>query len=94
MLIVSRYTIGQNQSVGLLFNAREMLYVKAGGSDSTSADYFRFYWRMANKDENKCVKVPGTFTFANFCLPIAPEPLTNKVLSCLMPGILFFFYLK
>jgi hypothetical protein len=53
---------------------------------------------MATKDDNKCVKVPGTFTNANFCLPIATEPLTNKVLSCLMSGmqtknssILFYF---
>ena len=83
---LSRYTISQTQSPGVFFNAKEMLYVKSGGSDSTSLDYFRLFWRLATKDENKCVKVPGTFSLNNFALPIAPEPFTNLVLSCLMPG--------
>lgn len=63
-----------------------MVHVKSGGSDSTSMDYFRLFWRLATKDNTKCVKVPGTFAPANFALPIAPERFTNTVLSCLMSG--------
>eukprot|EP01114_Cavostelium_apophysatum_P012208 TRINITY_DN270_c0_g1_i4.p1 TRINITY_DN270_c0_g1~~TRINITY_DN270_c0_g1_i4.p1 ORF type:complete len:1841 (+),score=636.84 TRINITY_DN270_c0_g1_i4:878-6400(+) len=82
------YSIGSNQSVGLLFNAKESLYVVSGGAESTSFDYFRLFWRLAKKDENNAVIVPGTFHKANTALPIAPEPLTNLVLSNLMPGLL------
>jgi hypothetical protein len=35
------YTIATNQSMGLLFNAKEQLYVISGGYESTSFDYFR-----------------------------------------------------
>lgn len=49
----------------------------------------RLYWRLAKKDKDTNeVKVPGTFHPANTALPIAPEPLTNLVLSNLMPGLL------
>ena len=84
------YTIATNQSMGLLFNAKEQLYVISGGFESTSFDYFRLYWRLAKNRDNdtKEVLVPGTFHKANCAIPIAPDPLTNLVLSNLMPGLL------
>jgi hypothetical protein len=50
----------------------------------------RLYWRLAKNRDNdtKEVLVPGTFYKANCAIPIAPEPLTNYVLSNLMPGLL------
>ena len=84
------YKINVEQSIGLLFNAKELLYVQSGGNDATSFDYFRLFWRLENKkgNNNGFVTVPGTFSSANFALPMAPEPLTNIVLSTLMPGLL------
>lgn len=83
------YVIADSQSIGVLFNAKELLYVISGGSDSTSFDYFRLYWRLQAKNTgSKLIQVPGTFSKANSALPIAPEPLTNLVLSNLMPGLL------
>jgi hypothetical protein len=66
--------------------------VLKGGSEAVSFDYFRLYWRLATKEDGE-VKVPGTFFKANSALPMAPEPLTNFVLSNLMPGLLRFFFL-
>jgi hypothetical protein len=34
-----------------MFDAKELLYVKKGGSDMTSFNYFRLFWRLAEKDE-------------------------------------------
>eukprot|EP01105_Mastigella_eilhardi_P015820 TRINITY_DN3621_c0_g1_i2.p1 TRINITY_DN3621_c0_g1~~TRINITY_DN3621_c0_g1_i2.p1 ORF type:complete len:1898 (+),score=453.80 TRINITY_DN3621_c0_g1_i2:680-5695(+) len=87
------YTIGADQSVGLLFNAKELIYVVSGGAEETSFEYFRLFWRLAAKsdkerDPNGCVLVPGCFHKANFALPLAPEPLTCAVLTHLMPGLL------
>ncbi|KAH3759243.1 translation elongation factor 1a [Pelomyxa schiedti] len=82
------YTIAPSQSIGLLFNAKELLYVVSGGADMTSFDYFRLYWRLAKKEDASAVTVPGCFHKANFALPLAPEPLTNMVLSNLMTGLM------
>lgn len=47
------------------------------------------FWRLAAKDkETNEVLVPGCFHKANAALPIAPEPLTNMVLSSMMTGLL------
>jgi hypothetical protein len=35
------YSIGSDQSIGLLYNSKELLYVVKGGKESTSFDYFR-----------------------------------------------------
>jgi len=83
------YIISENQSIGLLFNAKELIYVTTGGKDMTSFDYFRLYWRLASsKTGSREVQIPGTFSKANTALPIAPDPLTNLVLANLMPGLL------
>ncbi|KAL6057492.1 Eukaryotic peptide chain release factor GTP-binding subunit [Balamuthia mandrillaris] len=86
------YTIAPNQSAGLIYNSKEMMHVVEGGSDATSFAYFRLFWRLADKEGekegNSLVRVPGTFSSANFALPIAPEPLSNLVLSNLLPGLL------
>jgi elongation factor 1-alpha len=85
------YKVSSDQSMGLLYNAKEMLHVMSGGSECTSFGYFRLFWRLAEKlTENgtQCVKVPGHFHTANSALPIAPEPLTNLVLSNLLPGLI------
>eukprot|EP01125_Pyxidicula_operculata_P007847 TRINITY_DN2653_c0_g9_i1.p1 TRINITY_DN2653_c0_g9~~TRINITY_DN2653_c0_g9_i1.p1 ORF type:complete len:1829 (+),score=506.01 TRINITY_DN2653_c0_g9_i1:339-5489(+) len=85
------YVVGANQSVGLLYNAKELLYVVSGGLESTSFSYFRLYYRLAEKTiENGCetIKIPGAYYSANMALPIAPEPLTNLILSSMMPGLL------
>jgi len=82
------YTVATDQSPGLLFSAKEMLAVLSGGSDITSFAYFRLFWRLADKDKNNAVKVPGTFHAANAALPMAPDPLSNLVLANIMPGLM------
>jgi len=83
------YTVAASQSIGLLYNSKEMVHVMSGGADITSFEYFRLYYRLAEKTgANNEIRIPGLFHAANVALPVAPEPLTNLVLSNLMPGLL------
>ena len=83
------YKIAENQPIGLLFNAKEQIYVESGGKEMTSFNYFRLYWRLAAKETgSNSVMVPGTFFAANSALPLAPEPLTGGVLANLMTGLI------
>eukprot|EP01127_Copromyxa_protea_P014471 TRINITY_DN4037_c0_g1_i5.p1 TRINITY_DN4037_c0_g1~~TRINITY_DN4037_c0_g1_i5.p1 ORF type:complete len:1576 (-),score=392.54 TRINITY_DN4037_c0_g1_i5:89-4816(-) len=83
------YTVRAEQTIGLIFNTLEMLSAESGGSDATSFSYFRLFWRLADQDPvTRCVQVPGTFSKANFALPMSPDPLTSLVFSSLMPGLM------
>eukprot|EP01105_Mastigella_eilhardi_P026519 TRINITY_DN771_c1_g1_i4.p1 TRINITY_DN771_c1_g1~~TRINITY_DN771_c1_g1_i4.p1 ORF type:complete len:1535 (-),score=344.89 TRINITY_DN771_c1_g1_i4:764-5137(-) len=40
------YTVAGSQTLGLLFDSKEFLYVVGGGKDLTSYSYFRLYWKL------------------------------------------------
>src|SRR5690606_22859212 len=82
------YSINQSQAAGILFGAKELLFVNHGGLDHVSFNYFRMYWKLAEKSQNQEVLLPNISTPANCALPLAPEPLSNYVLSNLMTGML------
>ncbi|KAH3765923.1 elongation factor 1-alpha [Pelomyxa schiedti] len=82
------YTLADTQTLGLLFDGKEFLYVISGGVDQASWAYFRVYWKLAQKEHSTAVQLPGGFYRGNSALPLAPEPLTNLVLANLMPGLL------
>jgi len=87
------YVVDAAISPGLLYDAKETLYVRSSGAatDRASFESFRLFYDAneltdEGSAEDQLIQFPGTFCRANFALPVAPEPLSNKVLSQLLHG--------
>lgn len=77
------YVIAADQPPGVLFEQQETLWIKSGGLEVTTLDYFRLFAKLHGRDVDgtpRPVRVPGTFADANFALPLAPDRLTIEVL--------------
>jgi hypothetical protein len=75
--------IAAEQPPGVLFEQQETLWIKSGGLEVTTLDYFRLFAKLHGRDVDgtpRPVRVPGTFADANFALPLAPDRLTIEVL--------------
>ena len=92
------YSIQAIQGPAVLFDAKELLRILPGqrdGADQTSFNYFRLMQRLSGDDDEdeadgglRSIRIPGTFSEANFALPLAPDPLSSCVLSNLLVGLL------
>ncbi len=86
------YTVAPVQGPAVLFDAKELLRIMPGprdGADLTSFSYFRLLQRLSgNEDGIKSIRVPGTFSESNFALPLACDPLSSRVISTCLVGLM------